>query len=236
MQNNDEGILQGLWHNFIVPHTASRGPGRPPAATAAGTRKRIVRAARAVFSEGGYEAATFQAIAVRADLTRPAINHYFPSKLALYKEVLEQTNNLIVVAAVERARQEATLIGRLVAFIAAATQGDSENPSSAAFLLTSVVESRRHRELRGLENASLRITREFLTDAIEQSIREGELTTTTDLSSLTEMLVAVLFGIGFYVDFVASRRQLEVITNQLQQLMAGTLLRFRDQDPPNDAS
>jgi AcrR family transcriptional regulator len=189
-----------------------------------------------VFSECGYEAATFQAIAIRADLTRPAINHYFPSKLVLYNEVLEQTNNLVVVAAVERARREATLIGQLVAFIAAATQGDSENPSSAAFLLTSVVESRRHPELRELGNESLRLTREFLTDAIEAAIRDGELTTSTDLASLTEMLVAVLFGIGFYADFVGSRRQLSVITNQLQQLMAGTLWRFRSQDPPDAAS
>lgn len=225
-----------MWQNLLVPHTASRGPGRPPASTAAGTRKRIVQAARGVFSECGYEAATFQAIAIRADLTRPAINHYFPSKLVLYNEVLEQTNNLVVVAAVERARREATLIGQLAAFIAAATQGDSENPSSAAFLLTSVVESRRHLELRELGNESLRLTREFLTDAIEAAIRDGELTTSTDLASLTEMLVAVLFGIGFYADFVGSRRQLSVITNQLQQLMAGTLWRFRSQDPPDAAS
>ncbi len=220
-----------LWHNLFVPYTASRGPGRPPAATAAGTRLRIVQAARVIFSECGYEAATFQAIAIRADLTRPAINHYFSSKLVLYREVLEQTNNSIVVTAVERARREATLIGRLVAFIAAATQGDAENPSSAAFLLTSVVESRRHPELRRLENASLRQTREFLTDAIEEAIQDGELTATTDLASLTEMLVAVLCGIGFYADFVGSRRQLNVITNQLRQLMAGTLWRFSNADP-----
>ena len=65
-----------------MPHTASRGPGRPPAAKAAETRERILRAAREVFSELGYDAATFQAIAIRADLTRPAINHYFASKRA----------------------------------------------------------------------------------------------------------------------------------------------------------
>jgi TetR/AcrR family transcriptional regulator, repressor for uid operon len=219
-----------------VPYTASRGPGRPPAATAAGTRKRIVHAARAVFSECGYEAATFQAIAIRADLTRPAINHYFSSKLALYNEILERTNDLVVATAVERAQREATLIGRLMAFIAAATQGDLDNPSSAAFLLTSVLESRRHPELLGLENTSLRLTRDFLTDAIDEAIREGELTTTTDLASLTEMLVAVLFGIGFYADFIGSRRQLGVITNQLQQLIMGTLWRFRRSDAADHTS
>jgi AcrR family transcriptional regulator len=65
--------------------TASRRPGRPPAAKADDTRKRILHAARQVFSERGYEGATFQAIALHADLTRPAINHYFSSKRALYR-------------------------------------------------------------------------------------------------------------------------------------------------------
>ena len=75
-----------------MPSTGRRRPGRPPAAKADETRKRILRAARLVFSERGYDGATFQAIAVRADLTRPAINHYFPSKRMLYREVVDETN------------------------------------------------------------------------------------------------------------------------------------------------
>jgi TetR/AcrR family transcriptional regulator, repressor for uid operon len=43
-----------------------------------------VRAAREVFSERGYDGAIFQEIAVRVDVTRTAINHYFPSKRLLY--------------------------------------------------------------------------------------------------------------------------------------------------------
>src|SRR6478609_2821313 len=104
---------------LTMPHTASRGPGRPPAAKAAETRERILRAAREVFSELGYDAATFQAIAIRADLTRPAINHYFASKRLLYREVVEQTNALVVSAGMERARREGTLAGRIRAFIGA---------------------------------------------------------------------------------------------------------------------
>ena len=73
--------------------------GPPPAAKADDTRKRIVGAAREVFSERGYDGATFQAIAVRADLTSPAINHYFASKRGLYREVVDQTNELVVAPA-----------------------------------------------------------------------------------------------------------------------------------------
>src|ERR1700753_1331008 len=105
-----------MWHNLTVPYTATRGPGRPPAAKAAETRERIVRAAREVFSELGYDAATFQAIAVRADLTRPAINHYFASKRVLWSEVVEQTNALVVSAGMQRAQSQTSLLGRLSAF------------------------------------------------------------------------------------------------------------------------
>lgn len=136
-----------LWHNLTVPHTASRGPGRPPAAKAAETRERILYAARQVFSELGYDAATFQAIAIRADLTRPAINHYFASKRVLYQELVEQTNTLVVNAGAERAQAATSLVDRLVAFIEAAVKADEKDRSAAAFLVTAVLESQRHPEL-----------------------------------------------------------------------------------------
>ncbi len=63
--------------------TAERRRGRPPASDSAVTRERILQAARKVFAESGYDAATFQAIATEIGLTRPAINNSFPSKPAL---------------------------------------------------------------------------------------------------------------------------------------------------------
>src|SRR6476659_5609240 len=111
---------------LTMPHTASRGPGRPPAAKAAETRERILRAAREVFSELGYDAATFQAIAIRADLTRPAINHYFASKRMLWGEVAEQTDTGIVSAGIAKAREQTALIARLSTFLSIATQAEAE--------------------------------------------------------------------------------------------------------------
>lgn len=207
--------------------SAGRGPGRPPAAKAADTRKRIVQAARSVFSEWGYEAATFQEIAVRADLTRPAINHYFSSKQLLYREVVDQTNDAVITAAIERAQGETTLIGRLSAFIAGATQAAAENPSSAAFLMIAALESQRHPELRGVEAGSVHSTRDFLARALDDAIERGELTTETDRASLTEMLVALLCGVGFYAGFVGGREKLDGIARQLQQLMTGRLWQLK---------
>jgi AcrR family transcriptional regulator len=226
------GVLQRppreLWHTLGVPQTGRRGPGRPPAAKAAHTRERIVRAAREVFSELGYDAATFQAIALRADLTRPAINHYFASKRVLYREVVEQTNALVVTAGIEKAASETTLLGRLSAFIAAAVQADSEDRSAAAFLVTSVLESQRHPELSRESHNSLDNSREFITWAVNEAIERGELTTDTDVPSVIEMLVAVLWGMGFYAGFVGGHEAVEAITNQLRMLLANKLWELAD--------
>ncbi|PQM46002.1 hypothetical protein C1Y40_03827 [Mycobacterium talmoniae] len=187
-----------------------------------------MRVAREVFSELGYDAATFQAIALRADLTRPAINHYFPSKRVLYREVVEQTNELIIATGMERARRETTLIGRVSAFIETAVQADSEDRSAAAFLVTSVLESQRHPELRLVEHDSLLNSREFLTWAVTDAIERGELATDSDVASLVEMLTAVLWGVGFYAGFVGSHQQLEDITTNLRRLLANKLWRHQD--------
>jgi len=213
-----------LWHNSTVPqHTASRGPGRPPAAKAAETRERIVQAAREVFSELGYDAATFQAIAIRADLTRPAINHYFASKRVLWSEVVEQTNALVVSAGMSRAQGETSLVGRLSAFLAVAMQADSEDRSAAAFLVTSVLESQRHPELADDEHDSLKTSREFMLLAVNDAIKRGELATATDVNHLVEMLVAVMWGMGFYAGFVGNHDELASVVHKLELLMANKL-------------
>lgn len=200
-------------------------PGTPPAARADETRQRIVSAARLVFSERGYDGATFQAIAVRADLTRPAINHYFPSKRALYREVLDQTNTLVIGAGIRAGERETTLMARLTAFITAAVRANSENQAASAFLVSAVLESQRHPELSTSDNDSLIISREFLTTSVNDAIKRGEVTTEVDVSALVETLIVVLCGVGFYAGYVSSYAELLAITGVLRQLLEGALWR-----------
>jgi AcrR family transcriptional regulator len=223
-----------LWHNLTVPHTASRGPGRPPAAKAAETRERIVRAAREVFSELGYDAATFQAIAIRADLTRPAINHYFASKRILFAEVVEQTNKAVVAAGAEQAHGATGLVERLQAFIAAAVAADGKDRSAARFLVTAVLEGQRHPELKVGQNDALENSRHFVKWAVEEAIASGELAVDTDVPATTEMLVAVLWGMGFYAGFVGGHDDLEVITEQLGRLLEQRLWELRPRSEAAD--
>ena len=208
-----------------MPPSASRRPGRPPAGKADDTRKRILHAARQVFSERGYEGATFQAIAVRADLTRPAINHYFSSKRVLYREVVNQTNKLVVMASIERAEREPTLMGRLTAFISAAVLANSENPSASAFLVTNVLESQRHPELNTTENDAVRISREFLMRVVNDAIGRGEIAADIDASALVETLLVVLCGVGFYAGYVQSYEEMLAVSDVLRQLLEGALWR-----------
>lgn len=208
-----------------MPTTATRRPGRPPAAKADETRKRIVRAAREVFSERGYDGATFQAIAVRADLTRPAINHYFSSKRVLYREVADQTNELVVTAGIEQAKRQTTLMGRLTEFIGVAMRANAKNPSVSAFLVTGVLESQRHPELSRAENDAVVISREFLNWAVNDAIERGELKTDTDVPSLAETLLVVLCGVGFYAGYLESYQEMQAVTDTLRQLLEGAFWR-----------
>lgn len=176
-----------------------------------------------MFSERGYDGATFQAIAVRADLTRPAINHYFASKRVLYREVVDQTSELVVIAGIERARREPTLLRRLAAFITVAMEADEKNPSTAAFLATAVLESQRHPDLGRSENDPVASSRKFLIWAVHDAVERGELIAGIQVAPLAEALLLVLCGVGFYAGFVGSYREMADIIAALRQLMAGTL-------------
>ena len=217
-----------MWHNSAVAHIASRGPGRPPAAKAAETRERILHAAREVFSELGYEAATFQAIAIRADLTRPAINHYFGNKRVLYREVVQLTNAAVIGAGVEKARQFTDLRGRMSAFFSAVMDAESRDRAAAAFLVTSVLEAQRHTDLVADEYDPLSNSRDFVAWAVGEAVANGELATDSEVAAIVEMLVAVMWGMGFYAGYVGNGDELVSIVEKFELLMAGKLWSLRD--------
>lgn len=174
-----------------------------------------------MFSELGYDAATFQEIAERAELTRPAINHYFPGKRALYRQVVEQTNQLLVDAGAAEARRAKTFAGRIEAFIDAAAEAQQRDRAAAAFLMTSVLESRRHPDLTADGRDALTLIRRFVEQSLEQARADGEVDSEIDTGSLAEAVLAMLLGLGFYTGFVGPRDRLEPITDHFLQLLRG---------------
>jgi AcrR family transcriptional regulator len=187
-----------------------------------------LRAAREVFSELGYDAATFQAIASRADLTRPAINHYFANKRVLYDHVVENANETLLSEGMTRAGVETSLVKRLSGFFAAAMQVDSVDRSVAAFLTTSMLEGQRHAELACGANTSLKAVRAFVTWALADAIQSGEVTTDTDVPTLAETLVAVMWGMSFYAGYIGGHDELATIVAKLELVLANDLWRLAD--------
>ena len=112
------------------------------------------------------------------------------------------------------------------AFIEGAIEADIENRTAAAFLITATLESQRHPELsRSGSRLGSAPPGNFCRWAINDGIQRGELTADTDASALTEMLLAVLLGVGFYAGFVGSRHELDPVTDQLKLLLARSLTR-----------
>lgn len=178
-----------------------------------------------MFSERGYDGATFQAIASRADLTRPAINHYFSSKRALYREVLSETNKSVLGAGIKQAEQESTLAAQLTAFIYEATRANAENPAGSAFLISGVLESQRHPDLAGTENDSVRIAREFLVRVVNEAMERGEIVTDFDASALVEAQLVLVCGVGLYAGYIQSPEAIMALTGVLRRLLEGALQR-----------
>lgn len=182
-------------------------------------------AARGVFGEFGYHATTFQSIAERAQLTRPAINHYFASKEMLYAAVLAQ-NTALFEGAVERSRAESALIGQLSSLILSFAQLGGEDRTASAFAVTAVLDAQRDPHLRLLAGDMQGPTREFLAGVLTEAINRGELVTDAGVAELTEMLLAVLWGIGFYVALVGDRVASALVITNLQALLTQDLWRL----------
>ena len=179
--------------------------------------------ARQVFSELGYERTTFQEIATRAGLTRPAVNHYFQDKAALYRALFDSVQEGVVGAGVAQAAAEVTLPGRLSAFLQAAVQIDSRDRSFARFMAASVLDGYRHEGLRGGTLEQIEQVREFVRVALRAAVESGEARADIDIPAVTEMLIAVLWGMALYVGFVGTHEQLDEVVEQFSRLVAGAL-------------
>ena len=108
-------------------------------------------------------------------------------------------------------------------------QADREDRSAAAFLVTSVLESQRHPELSRDEHDSLRRPRGHSSPGRSTTpSKSGELTTDTDVPTLVEMLVAVMWGMGFYAGYVGGHDELESIVDKLELLLANKLWKLAE--------
>lgn len=79
------------------------------------TRAALVAAARAAFVEEGYEKATTARILARAGLSKGALYHHFPDKVALFEAVFDAVSKEAIAIATRAARRTTTPDNRLAA-------------------------------------------------------------------------------------------------------------------------
>jgi AcrR family transcriptional regulator len=192
-------------------------------ADSAETRARILRAARDVINERGYEAANFQAIASRAGLSRPTMHYYFHTREEIY-DCLVAEAHAIVADCIAQAKREETLLNQLSAFVTAAYRAGFTDQSMLRFTIAARLESHRSPSLRDNPGPVVSAVHGFYVSAVDGAIARGEIPADVDAAAVVDMLLAMFLGMGFYAGFIVDRNDMPVIAKQLHRLLAHGLL------------
>lgn len=212
------------------PGAGGRGRGRPVGSDSAETRSSILRAARAVINERGYEAATFQAIAQRAGFSRPTMHYYFHTKEQIY-DSLQREAYSVVSDCIAQARRQSTLLKQLATFVTSARRMDGSDGSMMRFIVASRWELHRNPALREGSSPAAEAVGAFYDWVVEDAVRRGELAEDVDTKAVAHMLFAMFWGIGFFAGFVHEPDDVAGIAKQLHGLFVHGLL-----DQSNNAS
>jgi AcrR family transcriptional regulator len=202
------------------PILAVRRRGRPVNSDSAETRNRILRASRQVINERGYQAATFQAIAVAAGLSRPTLHYYFASREEIYQSLIVEAG-VVIADFIAEAQRPKTLVEQFAALVTAIHQADFRDRSQIAFLVSARLESTRNPELRAYAGYGLG---DCLATLVAAAKARGELTEDTAVAPVVEMLHAMLLGVVFYAGFVDDAAEVYLITKQLDRMVSHGLL------------
>ncbi|OFJ51483.1 TetR/AcrR family transcriptional regulator [Mycolicibacterium grossiae] len=213
------------------PRTAARRRGRPVGSDSVETRNRILRAARHVINERGYPAATFQAIAVQADLSRPTLHYYFSSRDEIYDVLMAESAHLVD-DCVATARQCDTLGESLAALAEAIHDPGHHDRSAVAFLVSSRLEASRNPDLGDERTDALR---RHLATLVSDAVGRGELPADTAVGPLADMLHSVLWGVGLWSGRPHGEASARSVTKQLAELFRhGLLATERSATPARD--
>jgi AcrR family transcriptional regulator len=195
------------------------------------TRVRILRAAREVIIERGYEAANFQAIASRAGLSRPTMHYYFRTREDIHECLVAEAYS-IVADCIAQAKREDTLLKQLSTFVTATHGSGFADRSMLQFVITARLEFHRSPSLRGSPAPVVTAIQAFYRSMVEDAIARGEIPEGTDPAAVVNMLLAMFLGMGFYAGFIVDSNNMPVIAKQLHQLMTHGLLDRRQTGPP----
>ncbi|MBX7451221.1 TetR/AcrR family transcriptional regulator [Mycolicibacterium sp. 3033] len=203
-----------------------RGRGRPVGADSENTRRGILVAARGVITERGYQAATFQQIAMRAGVSRPTLHYYFGSREQIYDVLLAEVHHAMM-GCVAEAQQQVGLRDQLASFLGSLQRWSLEDADTLRFLVAARLEHHRgpHRA-----EAAARIfaaVHSFYDSVVVEAMRRGELPSDIDAAAVADMLAGLFWGAGFHAGFLrhsTSDHDASGVARQLLTLFESGLL------------
>lgn len=126
--------------------SARRGPGRAPAGTLDG-RAALLAAARKVFAERGFAAATTREILAGAGTTSPTLHHHFQSKAGLYLAVLHEVTGEIMTEFQAAVGDKTAFLDRVDAIMDASVAINRRDPAMSPIVFAAPIEARQNPEL-----------------------------------------------------------------------------------------
>lgn len=130
----------------MVDSPVRRRPGRAPAGTVDG-KGSLLRAARVVFAERGYAAATTREILSLAGTSSPTLHHHFGSKSGLYLAVLGEVTEEILSYFEQALEGRTAFLDRFDAIMDASVEIAVHDQAVSRIVFAAPIEARRHPEL-----------------------------------------------------------------------------------------
>ena len=159
------------------------------------TRERILDAALELFACHGYNATSVAQICLHASITKGGFYHHFPSKQALFLEMLERWLEGIDVQ-LEAARSGATVPEELLRMTGMVRGIFQDAGGKLPIFMEFLTEAAHSSEVWQATVVPFRRYHEFFARTVQDGIREGSLRDRdTDLASR----VLLSFAIGFFV-------------------------------------
>lgn len=190
-------LLNGtsILHEREAPRYRATMPrlGRPPGGDSAQTRASIVAAARKVFAERGFTAATVSELAEAAALAPSAVYHYFGGKAELYEAVFDATADAIWTDIAAASRTHDTLLANIEQLLGSTLQLGAERPDHSNFLALVPTEARLHPEFTHLLDRRSKYQDATFSALARLGIATGELTGFGEWEA-TEIIRSTIMG------------------------------------------
>ena len=150
------------------------------------THNRICDASTALFVELGYSDTTIDAIARRADISKPTFFNYFPSKVAVLHELIEQTDIRFVQYIVDELEKDISTAQRLTSLMQRSAHFINSAPDITRLILVEGLAN-----LGNLDESRMRFNRiqDAMGRLINDGIQRGDVREDRPIDLLVQMLV-----------------------------------------------